>query len=304
MAEATEGRGKGGGGGPSITAGSLEFLQEIVTVAEVQDVVFNGLDGETDLAYLITAEILGGSGAVEGDRITLRPNGISAGQDQSGIVFANSVQAGSAGTDLLVCYSPDAAAEGGFFAFLNAKKGRYRHVKSINQSPESPYPVVGNVSCSTWEDATTAIASLTIHHPHALGIGAGSVFKLYRLTKQTAIVSPNPDPVYTFQSPGVLDITHNDDIGRPAGRGNTVSFVKANVVARPVGADITVDILLGDRATGTLAFPFHTFTIADGTLATDETFTPVVVPTDHFITLSINQVGSTTPGTSLTVEVG
>jgi hypothetical protein len=112
-----------------------------------------------------------------------------------------------------------------------------------------------------------------------------------------------PTYVFTWPGPNDLNTTGNADTPRLVGKGTVVSKASAQADVAPVGAAITVDLQIGDRATGTLAAAFATVTIPDGSLDSDLAFTPVNIDTSHFLAANITQVGSGTPGKNMTIQV-
>jgi hypothetical protein len=112
-----------------------------------------------------------------------------------------------------------------------------------------------------------------------------------------------PTFAFTWPGPGDLNTTGNADTPRLIGKGTSVSTARAQVDVAPVGADITVDLQIGDRTTGTLAAAFATVTIPDGSLDSDLSFAPTAIDGNHFLAANITQVGSGTPGKNMTIQV-
>lgn len=110
-------------------------------------------------------------------------------------------------------------------------------------------------------------------------------------------------PAYAFVIPDDITTTDNDLNGVIPGQGKDVQRAQAQIVSAPTGAALTADIQIVDRATGAVDSTLATITIPDGALFADATFAKTNIPTNKALTIAITQVGSTTPGRTLTVVV-
>jgi hypothetical protein len=114
-------------------------------------------------------------------------------------------------------------------------------------------------------------------------------------------------PTYTFTWPGPNDLAVGvDNTTTPVliGKNLPVTTAAAQVAIAPVGANITVDLNIKDRATGLVVTPIATVTIPDGSLeSTPLTFAAIVIDSNHFISAEIGTIGSVTPGKNMTIQV-
>jgi hypothetical protein len=115
----------------------------------------------------------------------------------------------------------------------------------------------------------------------------------------------------------VYPVTWGIGVGSPVttGTGVTLNYsvpvtgnpkrLSINAKTPPVGADLIVDILCSANGTGTptsiLLAPFHL--AAGEAQATTTGFTPVQLSQGDFLSLNITQVGSTTPGQDILLQL-
>lgn len=121
-----------------------------------------------------------------------------------------------------------------------------------------------------------------------------------------AIVSAVPIPVQTqvFSSAGVVAI----DVGtqrlyNDSGSNWTLNNVRASVGIAPAGASIIIDVKVNDATI--FALPADQPTIPSGSLTSGQMAVTgtTAVATGQYITVDVTQVGSTTAGSNLTVQL-
>lgn len=182
--------------GTIITTGNsgIEFLDEIVLTAAADQVDFgasgNGaflraLDGDTDAVYIVEGTWVKGVAAASD--LSLQPNNLATNQETSRVDSVNG-GAASVGTFAglhLATASATFVADDviGFGARLAAETGEYRAFRSqaaaVGPGVDSAVTTFGG----GWSENSTNITSLRILCSEEDGIGAGSVFRLYRITK-------------------------------------------------------------------------------------------------------------------------
>jgi hypothetical protein len=122
----------------------------------------------------------------------------------------------------------------------------------------------------------------------------------------TAIISAVPVPVQTqvFSSAGVVAV----DVGtqrlyNDSGKSWTLSNVRASVGIAPAGASIIIDVKVNDATI--FALPADQPTIPSGGLTSGKMIVTGVttVAIGQYITVDVTQVGSTTAGSNLTVQL-
>jgi len=168
--------GGGGGGLP----GALQLIETVVLGANAQDVVFSGLNGNVDGAYIIIADIVSGPGSGDvNNQVILQPNG-DAGNASSGWLEFFNGSSGTTGASAMVI-----GLFGGNGGLLRAtfypKTGRNRLSEATSSQCDGANTPLGQVLAGQYSETVTNITSLKIHAVAANGFGVGSVFSLYKL---------------------------------------------------------------------------------------------------------------------------
>jgi hypothetical protein len=156
-----------------------QLVERKVIAADAQSYSFASLSGDVDEVYYISANLIGGAGAIVGV-LNVRPNAIATNQTASGVgADAGGVPYGDARTEMTIGYSPAAATSSASYGTLWAKTGAQRLMTS--QTVVELAGVARSVSFgSRWNETTTAITSLLLRSTVATGIGIGSVLMLYK----------------------------------------------------------------------------------------------------------------------------
>lgn len=157
------------------------LIEKKLVTADVTDVDFTGLDGDTDEIYRILGRIV----VVGLEDITLQPNNITTNQ------ASRFLQSGGSGTsaDLLLANSEDGFDRlRTFDATFWAKKNP--NGVAVNRVLHSFYTILAAATTqanspgfngAVWNETTTNVTSLRIHAATASGIKNGSTIALYKL---------------------------------------------------------------------------------------------------------------------------
>jgi hypothetical protein len=164
------------------------LIGKVYVTSNVDTVVFTGLDGNIDKAYLIIARIVA---KVTGQRyIYIRPNGLAGTRTTIIGAYFDGVNAGTEvnGVNEMVLLNMEAGAVGVTilgFGILYAQTGQIRIYSGVFGGADGS-TILGDrtrakVISGYWNDTTTNITSLSFVSSLAGGIGAGSSIALYRL---------------------------------------------------------------------------------------------------------------------------
>lgn len=165
------------------TAGLVLVEKKLVT-ANVQDLTFSGLDGDTDEVYQLIGRILSGAGAAE--NFTLRPNNVSSNQDSVNIEQQSSAVTRTSTTDLVLSRVRVGGVLQTFDALFWAKRNpnsiaTNRALQAQWASYSATLPLTVGHSTGLWDEDATNITSLVVHGPGAGDIKDGSTVALYKL---------------------------------------------------------------------------------------------------------------------------
>lgn len=138
-----------------------------------------------------------------------------------------------------------------------------------------------------------------------LGVYAKSGGVLYTQNSAGAERLVTPGIVLAFSVAGALAVTTGQHrIYNDVGQTLTIWAVRASVGTAPVGASVIVDVNIGPSPTTIFTTQANRPTIAAGTNSNKSTSIDVMTISDGgFFTVDIDQVGSTTPGSDLTVQI-
>jgi len=164
-------------GNVSITGGALQLVEHKSVGADTQEVTFSGLNGDTDLVYLLLARIVNDAGvAVIYD---LQPNGTTTNQRFSYLAWTSAATANVGGTTMAV--GQLAATDTGLFVvWFYAKTGETRLSFGQNLTADST-AISGRNVVAIWNETATNVTSIDFFADAANGIGDGSALTLYRV---------------------------------------------------------------------------------------------------------------------------
>lgn len=155
-------------------AGLILVEKKLIT-ADVQDVTFAGLNGETDEIYRLVGRLV----TTSSPDFELRPNAITAGQSS---VSSRDFGAAFTGTRLKL------TANGGSSGLSRAFDATFWARKDVNGVGVVRYLLSDGMSVSQhlqsgslWTDTTTTVTSLVVHGTTAASIKDGSTIALYKL---------------------------------------------------------------------------------------------------------------------------
>lgn len=168
--------------GPAI-AGPMEFIETIeVEGSAVQDIDFEGLNGNDDERYVIEVEYINGTPGT-GNRLTIQPNSLATNQSFDYGSIVGGVDSYATGTVMEFENSNDDS--GDFTINLAARTGKERlyHFTGAKFDADGG---AGNAlwGAGAWSDTSTNITSLRFHASLAAGWGVGTRISLYRLRAQ------------------------------------------------------------------------------------------------------------------------
>ncbi len=161
----------------------LVLVEKKLVTADVQDLTFSGLDGNTDEVYRLVGRIVV-SGVAED--VTLRPNNISTNQDSLSIFESSSSTQRITSTNLALSLTAASEVLHAFDAIFWAKNNPNSIATNrVLQSEWGTYvaalPSRVGQSRGLWDDDSTNITSLVIHGEAADTIRNGSTVALYKL---------------------------------------------------------------------------------------------------------------------------
>jgi hypothetical protein len=178
--EISTGTTTGGGGG------ALELVEDITLSGAATSVTFStGVNGNADEVYFLAYKTIKN---VAGTLLTtLRPNGVTTNQNTVYSYFglvAGAGASGSGNTSTLQIGNngqPPGSVEVGQ-VWLAAKAGTRRVGHGQWAQSDTTNTLLSLLSALHWTDTATNITSLDVVGDLANGLGAGSYFRLYRLT--------------------------------------------------------------------------------------------------------------------------
>lgn len=144
-----------------------------VTGAAVQDVTFNGLNGDTDGNYECEWYAPNGFGA--GSYIGLRPNGDATNTESTGSYqpHATGTAVGQPSGSLAMAVGGTSTATGRFY--FASKNGRGNRLFT-SEWYDTEGGLTYKYGFAGWYTAAGNITSMVVHHPAAGGIPVGTVF--------------------------------------------------------------------------------------------------------------------------------
>ncbi len=183
-----------GGGGSGVGTG-WELVEKKVIASDVTSITFSGLDGDTDEHYMLIAHETPPVSAGANYLITMRPNGATTLQ-QTYHIGSPSSSGGrfpSNFTDIRwrSTYQRALGIVVDSTIWISAKSGDVRIVRGYTGAggvTGAPFPSGLGVEMTTgqWSDTVANITSFDIVASVAGGIGAGSVYCLYKKSSQTS----------------------------------------------------------------------------------------------------------------------
>jgi len=168
-----------------LSGGSYRFVAESVPTSNTNTVTFSGLDGDNDVWYVIQANFKNNGGLAWYE---LRPNGVTTGL-KSEVIYridgdTTPASGGSESIWRILLFSAFTGSGGSTEVRVYAKSGSVRTYTAHAGAKHSGSPANNmSVHGGHWSDTTANITSLTIFGTNANAIGAGSVIRLYKLTK-------------------------------------------------------------------------------------------------------------------------
>ncbi len=161
---------------PLAVIGRWKFVEEqVIAGADVQDVTFSGLLGDTDEEYLLVGRIVKSAATVE---YSLEPNNVATAQKSTRIraggggvaeVNANTMQIAKPGADILMYFELELLAHSDHWRMCRINGVHARTGASPNRFTNGSF----------WEESATEITSLVVHADTAAEIKIGSSFILY-----------------------------------------------------------------------------------------------------------------------------
>lgn len=171
-----------------------ELIEQKVITSDVTSITFSGLDGDTDEQYMFVMHETPLATAGASYQITLRPNGVTTNQQTQSMAIPSSTGniLHSNFTDLRwrISYQRALGQVVDTIIWFAAKSGRVRIIHSTSGAggfPIGPFPSGLGMELITgqWTDGVTNITSIDIVANTALGIGAGSIYCLYKKSSLT-----------------------------------------------------------------------------------------------------------------------
>lgn len=160
-----------------------QCVYDLSVQTAVSSVLIEGLEGDTDKAYMLLAEIINPS-AIAGSIYGIRLNGDAGNNYDYQFVYGSNVATGAARGNGNYHRLASAAAGPGYkitiVTFLQAESGTTRPFNSVTGRDITP-TVVGLVylQAGQWRNTTDEILNMTILSSLASGIGIGSRIKLH-----------------------------------------------------------------------------------------------------------------------------
>lgn len=177
----------------AIEARSTVLIETIDVGSTVDNVMFSGLDGDSDLEYLIAGDWLYPI-ATSDARLGVHPNGITFKQRTIWGEATFTSTSGNSLSRLVACVQEGGTRDAAkFSARLSSKTGQPRQIlmRSGSGSSSGVTPPIAEFTSyhghGLWNDTTTNITSLTLQPLDSAGValtgavGAGSFFSLYRI---------------------------------------------------------------------------------------------------------------------------
>jgi len=165
------------------SGGALQLIEDQTLSAPATTLTFSGLDGDDDEVYLLKYKIV--KGVVATVLTTLRPNGATTNQ-ASRRTYGGTASGNVNTTDIAIGGNGSAATDDVEVGecWIDAKTGTKRsfHGQWSQINGAGPTDLLWIISSSAWTDTAANITSLDVVSDQANGLGAGSYFRLYRLT--------------------------------------------------------------------------------------------------------------------------
>lgn len=168
----------GGSGG----AGALQLVENKDFGSAATSYTFSGLNGDVDEIYLLVYSIR--KAVVAGHFVTVRPNGVTTGQEVRGRYDGTGGSAAWNFTDLRIVWNGSVATtdvDAGT-AWIDAHTGVHRTVRAAWASGRTA-EVYSMSAVGRWTNTADNITSIAVVSDQANGIGAGSYLRLYKLLK-------------------------------------------------------------------------------------------------------------------------
>lgn len=163
------------------------LIQTQTVAVDAASVTFGSLSGDTDGAYFWIIDGIAGTGAVIGDSVVLRPNGLSTNlhsftQWAQGFTgTTNNVTGSGAGSSAVVCLGVVAGMPWSCVGYFYPKTGKIRTFTcDFYQADSTDANNRGGYSRGTWTDTSTAVTSLQFISGHNT-FGAGTRASLYKI---------------------------------------------------------------------------------------------------------------------------